>query len=137
MTGHVHWRSRMLRRTLVTFSAICILAGATACSSSAAKPITSTGPTSPADGGGAKARGGTKPKSTPKTGALKSRAGATPPKDATSQGIKSSPKAGGLTVPITEVEVFVFAFDFDGDGTEESINWAYADGTTYLWLTGA
>lgn len=64
---------------------------------------------------------------------VKAYASSTPPSGATSMGMMSSPTAGGITVPITNVEVFVFTANVDDDPSPETLYWA-SDGTAvYVW----
>lgn len=90
--------------------------------------------TSTKDGGATKTA--SKPKTTPKLGSLTGLGGSKPPTGAKSQGTKSSPKVGGTTVPVQNVEVYLVAIDFDDDGSDDQLYWAHENGVTYLWAEG-
>jgi hypothetical protein len=55
----------------------------------------------------------------------------TPPTNGTSMGMQSSPQAGSVTIPITNVEVYSFQGDLGGGG--ETLYWAAADSLVYVW----
>jgi hypothetical protein len=57
----------------------------------------------------------------------------TPPSNAMSMGMQSSPQAGGLTIPITNVEVFEFQANVDADSSEETLYWAEDGEEVYVW----
>jgi hypothetical protein len=57
----------------------------------------------------------------------------TPPANGTSMGMQTSPQAGAVTIPITNVEVYTFQGDL-GSGGSEQMYWAQgSDGTVYVW----
>ncbi|HEY0252921.1 MAG TPA: hypothetical protein VGC41_15405 [Kofleriaceae bacterium] len=60
-------------------------------------------------------------------------ASSTPPAGATSMGMKSQPTAGGLTIPVTNVEVFVFTANVDDDASDETLYWATDGDAVYVW----
>ena len=64
---------------------------------------------------------------------VKSFAKSTPPANASSMGPMTSPPAGNVTIPITNVEVFTFQANVDDDGSPETLFWAAADGVIYVW----
>jgi hypothetical protein len=114
-----------------------------ACSSGtgSSPPSATAGTTKDGGGTASKSDGGTvktasKPKTKPSMPKLTSLAGATAPAGAKSQGKKSSPSAGGTTVPVNDAEVYLVLIDFDGDSSEDQLYWAHVDGVTYLWAEG-
>jgi hypothetical protein len=112
-----------------------VVIGSAACSSSPAAADTKKDGGA-ADGGSTKTA--SRPKTKPKTASLKAKAGPKPPAGATSTGTQSSPKAGAVTVPITDVEVFTFEEEIAEGSPAQRFDWAYVEGTgTYLWTTGA
>jgi hypothetical protein len=122
------------RKNLVISTLFAVVTAIGGCSSSASSPSAPPKPDGgTADGGGGAAR----PKTKPKTTTLKAKAGSTPPAGAKSLGAQTKPKAGAVTVPITNVEVFTFEESFGEGSPPETINWAYVEGTgTYLWASG-
>ncbi len=125
----------MLSRDHLVVLAATALVLVTGCSSSttSSTPAKTDGGT--ADGGASTVA---RPKTKPKTSSLKAKAGSTPPAGAKSVGPMTQPKAGAVTVPITNVEVFTFEDTFADDGSAQTINWAYVEGKgTYLWASGS
>ena len=119
-------------RNLATFAAAAFTITLFACSSSTKTSNPSDAGT--ADSGAAAAR----PKSKPKTASLKAKGGAMPPTGATSTGAQTQPKAGAVTVPISNVEVFTYTDAFSDDSAAQPFLWAYVPDTgTYLWTSGA
>lgn len=57
----------------------------------------------------------------------------TPPAGAQSMGMMSSPKAGNVTIPVTNVEVFVFTANVDSSGPDETLYWATDGQVVYVW----
>ena len=65
---------------------------------------------------------------------VKSFATSTPPTGATSMGAQSTPSAGPVSIPITNVDVYTFQASLTGDGSDETLYWAAGgDGTIYVW----
>ncbi|MDB4941688.1 MAG: hypothetical protein JWP97_1222 [Labilithrix sp.] len=122
---------KLVSSFVVTLVVACF-ATAVGCSSTTSKgSSSSSGGTK--DGGSSAAR----PASKPRTASLKGKAGSTPPAGARSAGPKTQPKAGAVTVPITNVEVYTFDDTFSDDGAAQTFEWAYVQGTgTFLWTSG-
>lgn len=128
----------MLLRRMFTIVSIMSVTALVGCSS--AKGTTDSTPTKSTASNSKKANGSatksakTAPKSEPKVADLKKDSGSTPPKGAKSVGTKSKPKAGGKSLPVSDLEVYEFSFDYDGDGDEDTLEWAHVDsGSTYIW----
>jgi hypothetical protein len=66
-------------------------------------------------------------------GNVKSFATTTPPANARSMGMTSSPSAGNVTIPITNVEVYVFNANVDADTSAETLYWAATDYAVFVW----
>lgn len=103
--------------------------------SAVACSVTTSTPTPSKSGDAAVASVATKPKTAPSTSKIHDVHGSAPPAGAVSKGQETSPSAGAIVIPIQNVEVYVIQLDFDGDGTDDPVNWAYDNGTTYLWVT--
>ena len=66
--------------------------------------------------------------------AAQSFATSSPPSGASSMGAMSSPQAGPVTLPITNVDVYTFQGSLGSGGTDETLYWAaLGDGTVYVW----
>ncbi len=58
----------------------------------------------------------------------------TPPTGATSMGMMTSPQAGSVTIPITNVEVYTFQANVDDNDGLETLYWAIdGNGVIYVW----
>jgi hypothetical protein len=64
---------------------------------------------------------------------VKGFATSTPPMGATSMGMMTQPKAGNVTIPITNVEVYQFTANVDPDPTVETMYWAASGDAIYVW----
>jgi len=64
---------------------------------------------------------------------VKGYAQTTPPTGATSMGMMSSPTAGSLTIPITNIEVFAFSANVDSSPGDETMYWAVDGSYVYVW----
>jgi hypothetical protein len=66
-------------------------------------------------------------------GEVKAFATMTPPANATSMGKMTSPMAGNVSIPITNVEVYVFQANVDPTPAAETLYWAADTSAAYVW----